>query len=130
MRRAILLAAAFVAIAFLTGGHCGNEITSPMVTPTPAQTASLYGFVLLDNGSGVSGLPVSVDDETQLTDSAGGYRFDRLPPGHVTVVVQAFSNTLIRCDGVSMPDVLVPGANQLNITLTCHGVPTPFVPGR
>ncbi len=40
MRRTSALAVAFLATAFLTGGHCGNEITAPLATPTPVPTVT------------------------------------------------------------------------------------------
>lgn len=131
MRRLSILVAAFVATVFLTGGHCGNELTAPSVTPTglptrvptvtptPTQPASMVVFVV--GRSAGAGFP-PIDEATVIvlqgsisqdcfTRSDGACQFLHLLSGPATVTAQK---------GIlqgSTSTVLAPGSNDVTVHL-------------
>src|SRR2546423_11508590 len=69
----VVLAGAVTAFAQVQTGSITGTVTDPSNAVLPGATATLTGEKLIGGA------------ETQVTDSTGAYRFDRLPPGSYTV---------------------------------------------
>lgn len=122
--RGSILAAAFAAITFLTGGHCGNEVTAPLETPTPAPSptpapASLSGGIGIAHSLGfLQGAAIEVRQgsvlKTATTDRNGHFEIDGLQAGGASVAVSA-----LHCEGHQDAITLVPGTNSYTTNLVC-----------
>ncbi len=129
IRRASVLLTAFLAITFLTGGHCGNEVTAPLLrlTPTPVPTpapASLSGG--FDVAHPVNSIAVLVGatvkvtqggiTKSAMTNYLGHYQIDGLLSGAAEVTVTA-SQCTTDYDTIT----LVPGDNSFSKNIVCTG---------
>jgi hypothetical protein len=131
MRRISIAPLAFLATAFLTGGHCGNEVTAPNATPTAVPTpvptavpvgqpASLHGAVTGFNGASPPVVVVHAAVKvTQLsgtkvgeTNSLGQYEIDGLQSGPANVEVSG-GNYQPTFQSI----VLLPGSNAFGVEL-------------
>ena len=142
--RITVLVRAFLAVTFLTGSHCGNEITAPLATPThapptPTPTpapATLSGQVLTRRSptepyQPYSGAQIALVQGSKVSGttsaSDGSYKITGVMSGPATIsAIQAFTgqfcNVLCNTGDVSL--TLRPGANTFIIDMPCDRTAT------
>jgi hypothetical protein len=135
MRQTSILAVALLATTFLTGSHCGNEITAPLATPTPAPPtptrtpapATLSGQVLTGTQP-YSGAQIGISQGSKVfgTTSAsdGSYTITGLLSGPAILkAIQARSPDQLcayfSCTSGDVSLTLRPGSNRYVIGMKC-----------
>jgi hypothetical protein len=127
--RISVLIGAFLAAVFMTGGHCGNEITAPSATPTPAPSptptpipASVdayvdsYGVIPFEAYYPRDGASVQVkqvmNTQTCVTDATGHCIVSGLAAGQSATVGATFGDR-----SAHKVLTLAPGVNHVEIRL-------------
>src|SRR5438094_490868 len=95
----VLLAAAATAFARVRAGSITGTDTDPSNAVLPGVTVTLTGEKLIGGA------------ETQVTDSTGTYRFDRLPPGSYTVKLELQGFKTITRDDIRVSAAFVATVN-------------------
>jgi hypothetical protein len=135
MRRITSSAVAFVAVAFLTASHCGNEITAPSATPTPASSPTPAASptptpvpitldVFVREGEGFPGSFRAVfGAEVHVTQGANQTSCVTNQTGHCGIVsglvvgpAVVTAQTVSGAHGTSTP-TLAPGPNSVEVQL-------------
>jgi len=95
----VLVAAAATAFAQVQTGSITGTVTDPSNAVLPGVTVTLTGEKLIGGA------------ETQVTDSTGTYRFDRLPPGSYTVKLELQGFKTITRDDIRVSAAFVATVN-------------------
>jgi len=95
----VLVAAAGTAFAQVQTGSITGTVTDPSNAVLPGVTVTLTGEKLIGGA------------ETQVTDSTGTYRFDRLPPGSYTVKLELQGFKTITRDDIRVSAAFVATVN-------------------
>ena len=115
MRRISALAVALAATVFLTGSHCGNEVTAPNTTPTPIPSAASVSGSVTVGGTAFPNAPMTVESlsvpglfKETVTDAHGHYSIDGLAAGPAKGAVSTEEGWLVKTF------TLAPGQNTYN----------------